>query len=330
MAEADPIAAAISALSAETDTETETEEPTEAAPDAAASGEQPADAEPDDEEEKPATEWTPEKLKEERIRLETAEAKLLEHERKIARQYKDLGDKSKNLRRRNEKFQMELEQHTARAKELEADVYALRHGDTRTILSKLAKLAGKDPVGLYREMGEALATDGRAKPAEKPAVDPELAAKLERLEMAEAARQAEAANAAILRGVHATLVPEVQDASKYPSLAAYASANPAEAAKELLSEMLRIKRDERRDISVDEICVLAEHRLQSRKEPTEAPSGSETVAAARDATRKSPPGSSISPSTASATAGKRRPMTEEERWNEALKLVPQVVSDLKR
>jgi len=317
----------------------EKEETIEAAPGpyAPEEGAEEKDGEGDDEEkkdEKPEEELTAEQLAERKKEIETKQAELDALKRKVDSRAIELEKRAKKFNAKLGDWKMERQQMLAQHKQVQADLNLLLNGDTRSVLSTISKLTGRDAVDVYREMGEALASDGAKR--KEPEKDPELVAKLERLEQAEAARQAERKNNALIQQVYQGFNKELETSQdRYPTLAEYASQHGnANTAKELLKQMYAIKVNENRDLSIDDVCALAEHHLSLRKRSNPQPGpdtraqeaktggGPETTAASEDGNLGTEmPGASISPSVSTASAGSARPATEAERMAAVARLV---------
>ena len=322
------------------ETETVEGEPVEAA--AADDTEKPEDEKPEPEEE-----WDAARVKEERQKVETAQATLAEDKRKSDANWKQIRERESKAKRIYAQRDLEHQRYEASKKESDDDIRGLMQGDTRTALSKLSKLTGLDGIEFYRSLGELLASDGKSsrdRKPEAPKVDEEARARMELLEAESNARRAQESNVQLLRSVHGTLTAEVGDATRYPELAKYADTLAADALKagrtingkgaaafELLRRMQEVKAREHRDVSVDDICAVAEQRLRlaaSKNPPVPAngapKNGAEagpgpTPGATQAEGGTALPGASLSPSAATQNSGARRPATEEERDREAVK-----------
>jgi hypothetical protein len=292
-------------------------------------------------------EWDEARVKEERQKLETLQATLAEDKRKSDANWKQIREREAKAKRAHSQRELEYQRYEASKREHDDDLKGLLQGDSRTILSKLSKLTGRDGLEVYREIGEALATDGKSardRKPEPPKVDEEARARMELLEAEANARREQENNAILLRQVHSTLTTEVGDAERYPELAKYSETlaeeakqegrtinGKAAAAFELLRRMQEVKAREGRDVTVDDICAIAEHRLRlkaSKNPPVPAngvpKNGAEagpgpTPGAVQAEGGTALPGASLSPSAATQNSGARRPATEEERDREAVK-----------
>lgn len=271
---------------------------------------------------------------------EPAEAKPDEKEPKEdpKRRQKDLDRQAQDIRKREQKFKAKLDKwladkaaHDAELASTRAEAEALRKGDARGILASLGRLTGRDPIELIRELNLNLATDGK-KPAS--VAESELVAtvkkELEEVKAALAKReQAEQAQALEVR-VRNELGALVM-ADTFPELAAYAKeVGPEKAAAEMRQAMgVLAQRGEH--VTTYDVCARAEVNL--RKVRAAAPKtepGSETRAAPAakpEQEQSTPRGQSLAPSVAS-TATRTRPLTDEERHSEQLRLMTGVLADL--
>lgn len=275
--------------------------------------------------------WTPERIETERRAIEEARRKGTQTHAKLAKRQQHVEKKLAELRQERERVEAVRAAH-------EADAGALVKGDTRTILATLAKLTGKDPVELYRSMGEALVADGKT--AETSALDEikrelaELKARDQRA--AEAARAREATQAAQNR-LHSL----VTSPDAYPELAAYAESVGAINAGREVWGFLAAQHKAGRMIDVESACAQAELALrrsdwrnkQASGAPPSPEGASESAAAAPPAAAKSErsgvtPGTSVSPSQATRSAATSRALTDEERAREARKLIPGLLKEL--
>lgn len=308
--------------------EDEQEQPSEASPEVA----EQADAEPS-EEEKPddekKEEWTPERIAQERETLTKERADIEAQRKKLNRDFVAYRKRTEKLAPQAQRVRAAQEAVTKDRADLDETVKRLTSGDTRTVLHALTRLTGMDGVELYRAMGETLASDGKSKP-EKPKVDEETNKRLEQLEQERQARQAAAHNEQVLRGVYTELSGELaklQDATHPLLKAEVERAGVEDVARNLLGEMLR-RRQAGRVLDIDEICVLAENHLRSRRSGSEtAPSQAKTDAGppgGNEPKAERKPGASVSPSATTRPTSKTRPLTDEEREQEALRLVRQL------
>ena len=272
--------------------------------------------------------WTAERIEAERKSIEDARKKGIQTHAKLAKRQAHVERKLAELRQERERAEAVRAAH-------EADAGALLKGDTRTILATLAKLTGKDPIDLYRAMGEALVSDGKG--AETNALD-EIRKELQELK---AQKQAEAdrikARGAI-QSAQDRMHALVTSPDAYPELAAYAeSIGAIEAGREVWN-YFATQRKAGRMIDVESACAQAELALRrsdwrAKASGASKPEGASESAAGAPAPAKSErsgvtPGSSVSPSQATRSAGTSRPLTEEERAREARKLIPGLLKEL--
>lgn len=252
---------------------------------------------------------------------------------------KDLDRQAQDLRKREQKFHAkrtewlaEKAEHDRQIKEIRERSEALTKGDARTILATLGTMTGRDPIELLRELNLTIATDGK-KPASVAeservaALEKRIAELSDSLKKREDGEQAQAREARIRQELGSLVL-----ADRFPELAAYAKqVGPEQAAAEMRQAMGELaKRGE--NVTTYDVCARAEVGLreQRAKQPKTQP-GSETraapAAAKTEQEQSTPRGQSLAPSVAS-TATRTRPLTDEERQREQLRLTEGVLAEL--
>lgn len=164
-----------------------------------------------------------------------------------------------------------------------ADAQALRNGSPQQRLDALARVTGLSADEVIEQITLGVAGD----PAKKRPADPELAARLERLERSlqerEQTEQARAVEATVLE----QLTQGVQDSERFPALAEVArEMGPAEAARRLLAEMKK-RAGAGQVLRTGDMLALADRAQARSGRPTAAAA---PVTATKPATQSSPSG----------------------------------------
>lgn len=279
---------------------------------------------------KPEEEWTPDRIAAEKKKVADSHAKLAKRQAGVERKLAEM--------------RAERERAESGKAALSADATALLKGDSRAILSTLARLTGRDPVELYRGMGEALVADGRGEESDELAeVKRQLAELADERKREAEARKAAAAQAQNVQQAQNALHGYVQDSERFPELAAYSEANGAlVVGRQVWSHIANQLRAGKR-ADVVSACVEAERALRKSdwRSKGAAPPGApapKAAGASENAAGGPPvkaervgatPGSSLSPTTAARTSGNNlRPLTDDERRREASKLIPGLLKEL--
>jgi hypothetical protein len=250
------------------------------------------------------------------------------------RRQKDLDRQAQDLRKKEQKFQATKERtlaEKAKAREALDQVEALRKGDARAILSSLGTLTGRDPIELLRELNLNLATDGKkpASVAESEALSA-LKKEIEALKAEQQKREAVEKTQAIESRVRQELGALVI-ADTFPELAAYAKEVGAEKAAAEMRQAMGALAQRGENVTTYDVCARAEVGLRKARaaQPKTTP-GSDTRAAPAAKTEQgqsTPRGQSLAPSVASQ-ATRARPLTDEERHREQVRLTEGVLADL--
>lgn len=293
--------------------EEKTEEDGDEKPEAKADGEDWDDLS----DEKP---WTPERHK--KIREQHVADR-----RRISNLLSKLHDQKTKFARKREQFKTDKTQYDLLNRRLATDLEALRVGSAEQALDALGRLAQRDPHSLYE--GMSLAMLGRGN---QPKADPKLSAleaKLDALiEGSKRGQQAQAEQTQVAQTQRAIL-SALGDADSFPTLAAIAAKDPAQAAEEFEEEYVNQSRAAGRWLDVELVAGRIDRRLQKSQPLRQAQNGAAsqedrvqgTRATAKPETAQSPP-RSLSPSLAAASGGSRREQTEEELQDELVRNPP--------
>lgn len=265
--------------------------------------------------------WTPERHK--KIREQHVADR-----RKISNLLSKLHDQKGKFRKKVEQFKTDRTQVDLLTRRVATDLEALRVGSAEQALDALGRLAQRDPHSLYEAMSLAMLGRGN-----QPKADPKLAAIEAKLEaLVEGSKRGQQSREEENRIAHTQreMRTALADADSYPTLAAIAAGNPAQAIEEFEEEYVNQSRAAGRWLDVELVAGRIDRRLRKSQPLRQAQNGAapnqgdrvqETRALAKPETAQSPP-RSLSPSLAAASGGSRREQTEEELQDELVRNAP--------
>lgn len=285
------------------------------------SEEEDSESEDDSEESGDGEEWTPERIAKERAALKEERAKLQKFHSVEKK-------KRQTFNRQRETFLTEKKTFESTREQVLSDVKTMRVGEPMAVIEALGRLTGKDPHDVYKEMSLALV--GKPVETEKDSKHAQELAELKAWkEQQEALREQEAHQRHITEGKK-HLEKVISEGTDWPFISAVFRDDPQGAVNDIANKLGEHYTATGEAIDFATFLRQLEPQVKAHLlrvqglSPDKGPAGPDTGAqGAKPGGRESPtkPGTTVSASLASQSAGKR-PRTEDEQLAYAAELLP--------